>query len=96
MASMLAGQDAQSAVDLTAQWGAMGHDGYQINPVAATIAVHAPGEPYLFATGSYYSLDCNAVISADQSAFSGAHSDIRHPEVLWAVAAASGRPSASG
>ena len=48
------------------------------------------GKPYGFQTGSFYSLDANAVICANQSAFSGAHSDIQHPEVLWAVVAAAG------
>jgi hypothetical protein len=32
----------------------------------------------------------NAVICAIQSPFSGAHSDIQHPEVLWAVVDAAG------
>ena len=45
-------------------------------------------QPYDFAPGQFYALDANAVINANQSAFSGAHSDIRHPEVLWAVASA--------
>jgi hypothetical protein len=35
-------------------------------------------------------LDAKAVICADQSPFAGAHSDIQHPQVIWAVAAASG------
>jgi hypothetical protein len=34
-------------------------------------------------------LDFNAVIKTDQSQFSGAHSDIRHPEVVWPVVDAS-------
>jgi hypothetical protein len=48
------------------------------------------GKPYGFTTGCFYSLDANAVICANQSPFSGAHSDIQHPEVLWAVLAAAG------
>jgi hypothetical protein len=48
------------------------------------------GKPYEFRPGGFYSLDANAVICANQSAFSGAHSDIRHPEVLWAVVSAAG------
>jgi hypothetical protein len=33
-------------------------------------------------------LDANVVICANLPPFSGAHSDIRHPEVLWAVVSA--------
>jgi hypothetical protein len=49
-----------------------------------------PGKPYDFAPGKFYALDSNAVIKENQSQFSGAHSDIRHPEVAWAVVSAAG------
>ncbi len=48
------------------------------------------GKPYGFKTGCFYRLDANAVICAIQSPFSGAHSDIQHPEVIWAVVDAAG------
>lgn len=70
--------------------GAMGHDGYQQNPAATEIPLAATGKRYDFARGQFYALDSNAVINTNQSAFSGAHSDIRRPEVLWAVACAAG------
>jgi hypothetical protein len=35
-------------------------------------------------------LNAKAVICANLSTFSGAHSDIRHPEVLWALVSAAG------
>ena len=89
-ASMLAHQDSESAADLTYQWGALGHDSYQQNPAGTTITLGPQGTSYQFQPGSYYLLDANAVICADQSAFAGAHSDIQHPEVIWPVAAASG------
>jgi hypothetical protein len=89
-ASMLAGQDSESASDLVYRWGGMGHDGYQQNPSPTTVMLAPQGKPYGFKKGSFYRLDANAVISANQSPFSGAHSDIRHPEVLWAVVAAAG------
>ena len=89
-ASMLAGQDSQSATDLVYRWGAMGHDGYQQTPTPAAVVLQAQGKPYDFQSGTFYDLDANAVICANQSAFSGAHSDIRHPEVLWAVVSAAG------
>jgi hypothetical protein len=89
-ASMLARQDSQAASDLVYRWGAMGHDGYQHHPSATVTALADAGKPYDFAPTKFYALDSNAVIKADQSAFSGAHSDIRHAEVLWAVVAAAG------
>src|SRR5271166_5696001 len=89
-ASMLAGQDSESAADLVFRWGGMGHDGYQQTPTPTTVTLAPQGKPYGFQTGRFYSLDANAVIRANQSPFSGAHSDIQHPEVLWAVVAAAG------
>lgn len=89
-ASMLAHQDSQAADDLVYRWGAMGHDGYQNDPAAESVLLANPGTPYVFSPHSFYALDANAVIAADQSAFSGAHSDIRHPPIAWAIASAAG------
>ena len=89
-ASMLAGQDSESATDLVYRWGAMGHDGYQQTPDPVQLTMQQRGQPYGFQSGTFYRLDANAVICANQSPFSGAHSDIRHPEVLWAVVSAAG------
>jgi hypothetical protein len=87
-ASMLAREDSQAATDLVFRWGAMGHDGYQQEPSPTATLLAPAGKPYDFAPGQFYALDSNAVIAANQSTFSGAHSDIRHPEVLWAVTSA--------
>jgi hypothetical protein len=87
-ASMLARQDSQADDDVLYRWGAMGHDGYQQNPGAVTVQLSEPGQPYTFAPGTFYALDANNVIKTMQSDFSGAHSDIQHPEVLWAVVSA--------
>jgi len=87
-ASMLAGQDSESATDLVYRWGGMGHDGYQQTPTPATVVLQPQGQPYGFQSGRFYDMDANATICANQSPFSGAHSDIRHPEVLWAVVSA--------
>jgi hypothetical protein len=87
-ASALAHQDSQSLTDLTYQWGGMGHDGFQQLPAATTVTLKDKGNAYGFTKGIIYPLDSNNVIKADQSAFSGAHSDIRHPEVAWAVVSA--------
>jgi hypothetical protein len=89
-ASMLANQDSESAIDLVYRWGAMGHDGYQQNPTAANVTLQAAGKPYDFQRGTIYDVDANAVICTNLSAFSSAHSDIRHSEILWAVISAAG------
>ena len=88
-ASMLAHQDAESVNDLTFQWGGMGHDGYQQSPAGLTVPLAAQGTEYRFQPGTFYRLDANAVICADQSPVSGAHSDIRHAQVVWPVVDAS-------
>jgi hypothetical protein len=85
---MLAQQNAESLIDLTYEWGAMGHDGYQQSPPGTTVKLAAPGTAYHFQPGGFYLLDANAVIRADQSAFSGAHSDIRHAQVIWPLISA--------
>ncbi|HXF20364.1 MAG TPA: hypothetical protein VN597_07895 [Streptosporangiaceae bacterium] len=87
-ASMLAQQNAESVADLSYEWGAMGHDGYQQSPPGTTVKLAAPGTAYHFQPGGFYLLDANAVIRADQSAFSGAHSDIRHAQVIWPLISA--------
>ncbi|MBN7552158.1 serine/threonine protein kinase, partial [Mycobacteroides abscessus subsp. abscessus] len=58
------------------------------DPAATTVVLKEAGKPYAFERGRFYALDANAVIAADESPFSGAHSDIKHPEVTWAIAAA--------
>jgi hypothetical protein len=83
-ASMLSHSNSESATDLTYEWGGMGHDGYQQDGVTDFV-LQPQGTPYSFETGSFYRLDSNGVIRAIQSPFSGAHSDIVHPEVAWAV-----------
>lgn len=87
-ASMLARQDSEAAADLVYRWGGMGHDGYQQQPAATVTPLANVGQPDDFTVGAFYALDSNTVIKSIQSTFRGAHSDIRHPEVLWAVASA--------
>jgi hypothetical protein len=89
MASALKHEDSQSASDLDYRWGGMGHDGYQQNGTTTAVLAQ-PGHAYGFSAGTFYRLDSNAVIKADQSPVSGAHSDIRHPEVAWAAISAAG------
>jgi len=87
-ASMLAHQDSESLSDLTYQWGGMGHDGLQQSPAATRLTMQPKGHAYPFAKGGTYLLDANDVIKKSLSTFSGAHSDIVHDEVVWAVLAA--------
>lgn len=89
MASMLSHQDAESVGDLGYRWGGLGHDAYQ-QAATNTAVLAKPRTGYGFATGAFYRLDSNAVIKADQSPVSGAHSDIQHPEVAWAAISAAG------
>ncbi|RAG86440.1 serine/threonine protein kinase [Streptacidiphilus pinicola] len=87
MATMIQHEDLALLDHPANRWGAMGHDGFQqANAVTALLAPQ--GSPYTFTPGTCYRLDANAVINADQSPFAGAHSDICHPEVLWAAASA--------
>jgi hypothetical protein len=88
-ASMLSHQDSEAQDDLTYRWGAVGHDGFQqAGAIDGTLL--ATGAAYTLSKNAFYRLDANAVIKADQSPLSGAHSDIRHSEILWAATAAAG------
>jgi hypothetical protein len=84
---MLAHQNSESLNDLAYERGGMGHHGFQQSPAGTTVRLAGRGTAYGFEAGRIYLLDANDVIKA--SAFSGAHSDVRHPEVLWAVHEAS-------
>ncbi|MER5863058.1 serine-threonine protein kinase [Kitasatospora sp. NPDC002040] len=85
-ASMLSNEDDQAASDLTYRWGGLGHDGFQQDG-AERFDLKSAGDPYPLLAGHFYRLCGDQVISKDQSPFSGAHSDIRHPEVVWAALA---------
>ncbi|HZD97740.1 MAG TPA: hypothetical protein VE132_06220 [Micromonosporaceae bacterium] len=87
-ASMLAHQNAEAMADLTYEWGGMGHDGFQQSPAANKIELKPPGSAYGFVPSGIYLLDANKVIAQNQSPFIGAHCDICHPEVAWAVVSA--------
>jgi hypothetical protein len=88
-ASVLNQQDNQAASDFARRWGGMGADGFQKLPAAdKAVAMGAAGTDYGLAPGGFRSIDGSKVIAKIQSAFAGAHSDILHPEVAWAVVAA--------
>jgi hypothetical protein len=87
-ASALARQDNQ-ANPAVSRWGGLGADGFQAVHPLSPVDLLEPGEEYDFAPANFYTVDASEVI-ADwrQSAFSGAHSDIRRPAVAWLIAAA--------
>lgn len=91
LASLVAHQDASGLVEvdeLAERWWAMGHRG--AHGVPATEAILGPaGSAYAFAPGGFVNLDANRVIRAGGLP-SGAHNDIFHPEVAWALLAGAG------
>ena len=93
LASM-ASNDATSAFpgDVLFRWNAMGHDGVQA-VTANTVTLGAVGTQYALSTsGSQFTnFDSNAVIRSGGPP-AGAHSDIVHPEIAWAVLSACASP----
>jgi hypothetical protein len=82
-ASFLARQDNE-ALDQPDQWGGMGSDGFQGVSPAGSFDLRPAGKAYLLEAGSFYRVNGSAVIAdTSQSPFSGAHSDIRHPQIAW-------------
>jgi pimeloyl-ACP methyl ester carboxylesterase len=96
-ASALARQDNQANPAVT-RWGGLGAGGFQAVEPLESIPMRDPGEDYGFAAGRFYTVDGSGVIADfKESAFSGAHSDIRRPEVAWLIAnAAAAGAEASG
>jgi hypothetical protein len=88
LASLSSRDDAAGLEDRLYRWGGIGHDGAQA--VDATVTALAPvGSGYPFQPGRFVNLDGNAIINRGQPP-SGAHSDIFHPELVWAGLAAAG------
>ena len=88
LASLSSRDDAAGLEDRVYRWGGIGHDGAQA--VEATVASLGPvGTAYPFARGRFVNLDGNGIITRGQPP-SGAHSDIFHPELVWAGLAAAG------
>lgn len=89
-ASFLARQDNENPdPDEPDRWGGMGSDGFQGVSPARGFDLLPAGEAYPLEAGSFYRVNGSAVIAdTKQSPFSGAHSDIRHPQVAWLAAAA--------
>src|ERR671913_93035 len=88
LAALSSRDDAAGLEDRLYRWGGIGHDGAQA--VDATVAALGPvGTGYPFAPGRFVNLDGNAIVNRGGPP-SGAHSDIFHPELVWAGLAAAG------
>jgi hypothetical protein len=88
LASLSSRDDSAALEDQLFRWGGIGHDGAQA--VEATVAALGPvGTAYPFRRGRFVNLDGNAVINRGGPP-AGAHSDIFHPELVWAGLAAAG------
>ena len=88
LASLSSRDDAAALEDQLFRWGGIGHDGAQA--VEATVAALGPvGTAYPFRRGRFVNLDGNAIINGGRPP-AGAHSDIFHPELVWAGLAAAG------
>lgn len=86
LASMLARQDAAAFEELLERWRAIGHDGAQAVK-AKEVELGPVGGRYPFVVGGFVNLNSNDVIREGEGP-SGAHSDIFHPEIAWAVLSA--------
>ena len=93
-ASFLARQAAEAEDDFARHWGGMGGDGFHGVPVSPVSGLQPDQTPYGFAAGTFYPIDgANVIADVKQSVFSGAHSDIQHPQVAWAIVAAASAAS---
>jgi hypothetical protein len=89
LAAMTSGDDAAGLTDaLKFRFGGMGHDGAQ-EVGAAAVTVRKVGQPYQFTAGQFTNIDCSSVVRKGDPP-SGAHSDIVHPELGWAMLTAAG------
>jgi hypothetical protein len=88
LASLSSRDDAAALEDLLFRWGGIGYDGAQA--VQATdVEVGPVGAAYPFQPGRFVNLDANAIVNRGGPP-AGAHSDIFHPELVWAGLAAAG------
>jgi hypothetical protein len=88
LASLSSRDDSAGLEDRLFRWGGIGHDGAQA--VDAAVATLGPvGTGYPFTRGRFVNLDGNAVVNRGGPP-AGAHSDIFHPELVWAGLAAAG------
>ncbi len=91
LASASAGQgDAGLLEDFRSRWGAMGYDGAQaVSALSRALGPVGQADLAGLPPGQFVNLDGDQVIVAGGPP-SGAHSDIVHPQIAWAVLALSG------
>ena len=82
-ASMIGCPDGGAGEDPGYRCGAMGHDGAQCCE-AIELLLRAAGHDYAFRPGEIFNLDASDVIKTSCGR-PGAHHDIVHPELAWAV-----------
>jgi hypothetical protein len=82
-ASILGRDDAAGIESQLYRWGAIGHDGAQ-HSGAIEARVQRCGDSYGFQPGRIHNLDANDVVVEGRGP-AGAHGDIFHPELAWAV-----------
>jgi hypothetical protein len=88
LAALAAGDATTELIDALYRWQGMGYDGAQ-DVDAASALLDSLGTAYSIATGRFLNLDANHVITQGDPP-AGAHSDIVHPQIAWAIFAAAG------
>lgn len=89
-ASRLHQEDQAVLADTGAsRWGAMGSTGARAVGARSGPILPVGTTTYRFATGSFFNLDCNDLIRVGKPP-SGAHNDIIHSELAWALLCAAG------
>ncbi len=84
LASMASGQDAAGLDEqIQSRWGGIGHDGAQ-GVAAAAVTLQPRSGTYSFVAGRFTNIDASAIVCHGDSP-SGAHGDIFHPELAWAM-----------
>jgi hypothetical protein len=88
LASLSSRDDAAAVEDLLFRWGGIGFDGAQAVQ-AAEVDLGPVGASYPFQPGRFLNLNSGAIVNRGGPP-AGAHSDIFHPELVWAGLAAAG------
>jgi hypothetical protein len=77
------GRHGTAPAEARYRWAPMGYDGAQCCG-AIDLRVEPQGHDYAFTPGGVFNLDATAVIKQRRGR-GGAHNDIHHPELAWAV-----------
>lgn len=89
LASVINESDAQATVVNNERWGGMGSDGFQsVSAPLTPVGIKESGQAYTLAKNTFYAINGSRVVAKSLSKFSGAHSDIKHPQVAWVVVSA--------